>query len=93
MKGSSRRLFFQPAARSSQKLPRPLAEDAATAMIDTVEMQATDPWVAARDSAVVTLLYGCGLRISEALSLTGADVPLPQVMRITGKGGKDALCL
>ena len=75
----------------TKKLPRPLAEDAATAMIDTVEMQATDPWVAARDSAVVTLLYGCGLRISEALSLTGADVPLPQVMRITGKGGKERI--
>jgi integrase/recombinase XerC len=60
-------------------------------MINTVEMQATDPWVAARDSAVVTLLYGCGLRISEALSLTGADVPLPQVMRITGKGGKERI--
>ena len=75
----------------TKKLPRPLAEDAATAMIDTVEMQATDPWVAARDSAVVTLLYGCGLRISEALSLTGANVPLPQVMRITGKGGKERI--
>lgn len=75
----------------TKKLPRPLAEDAATAMIDTVEVQATDPWVAARDSAVVTLLYGCGLRISEALSLTGADVPLPQVMRITGKGGKERI--
>ncbi len=75
----------------TKKLPRPLAEDAATAMIYTVEVQATDPWVAARDSAVVTLLYGCGLRISEALSLTGADVPLPQVMRITGKGGKERI--
>jgi integrase/recombinase XerC len=45
--------------------------------------------VAARDAAVVTLLYGCGLRISEALSLTGADTPLPEVLRITGKGGKE----
>lgn len=94
----SEREGFEPTAvlstrspKFTKKLPRPLAEDAATAMIDTVEMQATDPWIAARDSAVVTLLYGCGLRISEALSLTGADVPLPQVMRITGKGGKERI--
>jgi len=94
----SEREGFEPTAvlsthspKFTKKLPRPLAEDAATAMIDTVEMQATDAWVAARDGAVVTLLYGCGLRISEALSLTGADVPLPQVMRITGKGGKERI--
>ncbi len=73
----------------TKKLPRPLAEDAATAMIETVEMQATQGWIAARDAAVVTLLYGCGLRISEALGLTGADVPLPATLRITGKGGKE----
>ncbi|MFT5066656.1 MAG: integrase/recombinase XerC [Yoonia sp.] len=75
----------------TKKLPRPLAIDAATAMIETVELQARDGWVAARDAAVVTLLYGCGLRISEALGLTGSDVPLPAVMRITGKGGKERI--
>jgi integrase/recombinase XerC len=75
----------------TKKLPRPLAEDAATAMIETVEMQATEGWIAARDAAVVTMLYGCGLRISEALSLNGADVPLPPVLRITGKGGKERI--
>jgi len=73
------------------KLPRPLAQDAARAVIDTVELQSTSDWVAARDVAVVTLLYGCGLRISEALGLTGADTPLPQVLRITGKGGKERI--
>jgi len=74
--------------RFQKKLPRPLAVDAARAMIDTVELQTDKPWVAARDAAVITLLYGCGLRISEALSLTGADAPLPDVLRITGKGNK-----
>ncbi|MFQ3183745.1 MAG: integrase/recombinase XerC [Alteromonas macleodii] len=74
-----------------KKLPRPLAVDAARAMIDTVELQAREPWVAARDVAVVTLLYGCGLRISEALGLTSADVPLPTILRIIGKGGKERL--
>ncbi|MDJ0827314.1 MAG: tyrosine recombinase XerC [Rhodobacter sp.] len=72
-----------------KKLPRPLSEDAAKAMIGTVELQSTTDWIALRDAAVVTLLYGCGLRISEALGLTGADVPLPEVLRIRGKGGKE----
>ncbi len=71
-----------------KKLPRPLAEEAASALIETVELQSLTPWIAARDSAVITLLYGCGLRISEALSLTGADAPLPATLIIRGKGGK-----
>jgi integrase/recombinase XerC len=74
-----------------KKLPRPLAVDAARAMIDTVELQSREPWVALRDTAVVTLLYGCGLRISEALGLTGRDVPLPATLRIKGKGGKERM--
>ncbi|MEY8840976.1 site-specific integrase, partial [Cribrihabitans sp. XS_ASV171] len=45
-----------------RKLPRPLAEDAARDVIETIALQARDGWVAARDVAVVTLLYGCGLR-------------------------------
>jgi len=74
-----------------KKLPRPLAVDAVRAMIDTVEIQAREPWIAARDVAVITLLYGCGLRISEALGLMGDDVPLPATLRILGKGGKERL--
>lgn len=74
-----------------KKLPRPLAVNAAREMIDTVQLQARDPWIATRDVAVVTLLYGCGLRISEALSLTGADAPLPATLRIVGKGGKERM--
>ncbi|MHC0053365.1 tyrosine recombinase XerC [Actibacterium sp. D379-3] len=79
------------APKFQKKLPRPLAEDAARAMIDTVELQSLKGWVGARDVAVLTLLYGCGLRISEALGLTGRDAPLPQVLRIRGKGGKERL--
>ena len=71
-----------------RKLPRPLSIDAARDMIDTVGDQSGQDWIAARDMAVVTLLYGCGLWISEALGLTGAALPLPEVLRITGKGGK-----
>lgn len=79
------------APRFQKKLPRPLSVDAAADVLDTVGDDARTPWVAARDTAVVTLLYGCGLRISEALGLTGAASPLPQVLRITGKGGKERL--
>ena len=71
-----------------RKLPRPLTEEGAAEMLETVGLQAREDWQQARDTAVVTLLYGCGLRISEALGLTGADHPLPQVLRIAGKGGK-----
>jgi len=46
------------------------------------------PWVGARDAAILSLLYGVGLRISEALSLTGADAQMGERIRIKGKGGK-----
>ena len=74
-----------------RKLPRPLAPDAAREMIDTVDLQARAPWVAARDVAVVTLLYGCGLRISEALDLPAEAAPLGDTLRIMGKGRKERL--
>ncbi|WP_439123155.1 tyrosine recombinase XerC [Marivita sp.] len=92
----SERERFEPTAvlstrapKFQKKLPRPLNEDAARAMIDTVGQQSQKDWVGARDMAVVTLLYGCGLRISEALSMTGRDLPLGDAMRIIGKGGKE----
>lgn len=75
--------------RYRRKLPRPLAEASARDVIGTVSALAREDWIAARDAAVVTLLYGCGLRISEALSLTGAQAHLPAVLRIRGKGGKE----
>lgn len=79
------------APKFQAKLPRPLSEDAAKDVIETVEFQSQEDWVGARDIAVITMLYGCGLRISEALGLTGADVPLPNALRIVGKGGKERL--
>ena len=75
--------------RFQKNLPRPLGQDAARAMLDTIELQSDTDWVAARDVAVVTLLYGCGLRISEALGLTGEALPFGETLRIIGKGGKE----
>ena len=73
------------------KLPRALSEDAARAVVETVELQALESWVGARDVAVVTLLYGAGLRISEALGLKRSNAPLPDVLKIVGKGGKERM--
>jgi len=79
------------APKFKNKLPRPLSETAAREMIDTVSVQSVEPWIGARDEAVVTLLYGCGLRISEALSLTTDCLPLPETLLIRGKGGKERM--
>ena len=77
--------------RFQKKLPRPLAADAAARVLETVELQSSTPWIAARDQAVITILYGCGLRISEALGLTGSVKDMPSTLRIVGKGGKERI--
>ncbi len=69
--------------------PRPVSEDQALGLLtEAGEDPDLAPWAAARDEAVLVLLYGCGLRISEALSLKRGDAPLGESLRITGKGGK-----
>ena len=77
------------APRFRRSLPRPLAPDDARAVIAAAEGAAPLAWVAARDAAVLTLLWGCGLRISEALGLPAAAAPLGGSLRVTGKGGKE----
>ncbi len=79
------------APKYTRKLPRPVSPDAARDVIDLVQTHHPEPWIAARDQAVVTLLYGCGLRISEALGLKGRDLPLGSSLRIIGKGGKERI--
>jgi integrase/recombinase XerC len=73
-----------------EKLPRPVAAEAAIALIDAAGA-AKAPWIAARDAALFALLYGAGLRISEALGLTLADAPFGESLRIRGKGAKTRL--
>jgi len=69
--------------------PRPVSEDQAHGLIAELSLDPDrEDWEAARDEAVLTLLWGCGLRISEGLSLTRRDAPLADSLRITGKGGK-----
>jgi len=77
------------APRQPKSLPRPLTAQDARRVVAASEQLAEEPWIAARNAAVLTLLYGCGLRISEALGLKGAELgPDHRVLRVTGKGGK-----
>jgi len=84
------RLALVRGPRLKATLPRPVSETAARDLLDAAG-EAEEPWIAARDAAVLTLLYACGLRISEALSLSGADAELGPSLRIIGKGGKERL--
>jgi integrase/recombinase XerC len=74
--------------RIKKGLPRPVTPDEAVNLADLVEANATEDWIGERDRAVLLLMYGAGLRIAEALSLTGADLPLGETLTVTGKGGK-----
>ena len=77
--------------RVKKGLPRPVTPDEAQHLTQTVADDAAQPWIAARDTAVLLLLYGAGLRIGEALALTPAVLPLGEAMVITGKGGRQRL--
>jgi len=77
--------------RLKKGLPRPVTPDEAVGLAETVEVSARAEWIGARDRAVLLLLYGSGLRIAEALALKGGDQPLGEVLRVSGKGGKQRL--
>ena len=81
------------APKIARSLPKPLPVKAARAIADPALRagEARAPWVLARDAAVLALLYGSGLRISEALSLKRRDLPAPgkgDTLTVTGKGNK-----
>lgn len=76
--------------KTPHAVPKPLSPDAMQRALDTVDKRRPS-WVAARDLALLTLLYGCGLRISEALALKRRDVPLGETLRVLGKGRKERL--
>ncbi|MDW9639131.1 tyrosine recombinase XerC [Sinorhizobium meliloti] len=75
--------------KQPKSLPKALTDREALKVVTADAQLAEEPWIAARNAAVLTLLYGCGLRIAEALDLTPADFSGPVTsLRVTGKGGK-----
>jgi integrase/recombinase XerC len=72
-------------------VPKPLAVGDAAATLATVDGLAPGGWQGKRDAAVLSLLYGCGLRVSEALGLSRGEAPLGDMLTITGKGRKERL--
>jgi integrase/recombinase XerC len=80
------------AALRTPKLPRavpkPLSVPDAAAAVDQIEHLSDEPWIASRDTALLTLLYGAGLRIDEALSLNRDVMPLGDSLTVLGKGRK-----
>jgi len=74
--------------RVKKGVPRPVSPADAVALAEEVAEDAAEPWIAARDWAVLLLLYGAGLRIGEAVGLTGAILPLGEAMAVTGKRDK-----
>ncbi len=77
------------APKQPKSLPKPLTDRQALKITTADAQLSEEPWIAARNAAVLALLYGCGLRISEALGLTGADLSHGvRSLRVTGKGNK-----
>lgn len=74
--------------RVKRGVPRPVAPRDALALAQDAADAANQPWIAARDLAVLLLLYGAGLRVGEAMELTGAVMPIGQTISVTGKRGK-----
>jgi integrase/recombinase XerC len=84
-------IFHIRAPKLKKSLPRALAEDQAAEALKTIEHQHDEAWLNKRDLALLTLIYGCGLRISEALSLRYKDAPKGDTLSIVGKGNKQRM--
>jgi integrase/recombinase XerC len=77
--------------KRGQSLPKALSEAQALRVVEEAGAFSDEPWIVARDVAVVSLLYGGGLRIAEALSLSPAELKSGATIRVTGKGGKSRI--
>lgn len=74
--------------KKARSVPRPVSPDEAVALAEQAADDSSEPWIAARDLAVLLLLYGSGLRVAEALGLTGAALPMGEALQVTGKRNK-----
>ncbi len=71
------------------KLPKPMQEQQTRRLIEEADLLVKEDWIGQRDRALFTLLYGCGLRIDEALQLNIRDMPRDGFLRVMGKGSKE----
>ena len=76
------------APKRPRTLPRPAAPDDAMNLAENAADAASEPWIGARDLAILLLLYGAGLRVAEAMSLTADQLPIGSTLRVTGKRSK-----
>jgi len=79
--------------KQPKSLPKALTVGDSAALVEASGSLSEEPWIAARDTAVLMLLYGCGLRISEALGIKRSDAPVGDVdsLRVVGKGGRERI--
>ena len=86
--GSVAQLPRTRAPRRPRTLPRPVSPEDAMGLAENAADAASQPWIGARDLAILLLLYGAGLRVAEALSLTARILPIGSTLRVTGKRSK-----
>jgi integrase/recombinase XerC len=86
--GSHAQLPRTRAPKRPRTLPRPAAPEDAMGLAEDAAGAASTPWIGARDLAILLLLYGAGLRVAEALSLTASVLPIGSTLRVTGKRSK-----
>ena len=86
--GSTSQLPRTRAPKRPRTLPRPAAPDDVVELAETAAAAASEPWIGARDLAILLLLYGAGLRVAEALSLRADVLPIGSTLKVTGKRSK-----
>jgi integrase/recombinase XerC len=86
--GSHAQLPRTRAPKRPRTLPRPASPEDAMGLAEDAAAAASAPWIGARDLAILLLLYGAGLRVAEALSLTARSMPIGATLRVTGKRSK-----
>lgn len=79
------------APKPAESVPKPISPDDALLLMRRALEIASNRWIGARDVAILAMLYGCGLRIDEALNLDQEDAPTNDIITITGKGGKERI--
>ena len=89
--GANQAIRAMRSPRLPQSIPKPLTVADADLLLDSMDLLPGDEWETQRDLALFTLLYGCGLRISEALDLNRGQAPVGESLTVTGKGNKQRM--